>query len=586
MAHENYLVIATVAGKSRKFVWHTDEPIKIDHRFDWKLVHEHGNISALNSANLSFTIPVSHDGDRRKYALPIRPEQVIGGRDKISVRILSLRALRAAYLPLPGQSVAHLQMVRSQLFIFAGQGDYAHSFVNLGTKYTGFINNKPIFTCRNESGGITLYPLIDGLRLNAGEVSISDPDYESKSRRLAARQKQLFTEHDLIYGNIQFNDYWWRINRLKTPEVLPKDYDQQDEQERQWFERLRNTTFTVLVGFVALLKLVQFSAPKTKVVESTQVVLKKPKLIATAPPTPKPTPKPTPTPTPTPKPKPTPTPKPKKEPPKPPAKRPVPERKRVTPPPAPAPRAPSSPVKNPPPPSKTPPRPAPAVPPVPAPPVANPVQQQAQALSKSLSFLNPTLKKGPSAPVLTGATQTDARYSKSEAAPMSGPPRKDVLANVANSVASSDITTHSSRQGGPVGVGGRGQGVGNVRGRVSLSAVHDGGALGSGGNLSITGQGSISDAAVEKVLQQHVERFQYCYEKALLSDSSLGGTIVMQWEIQPNGAATRAAVAKTQMNSASLQSCLIREIQKLTFPSPKGGAVTIKYPFNFSSGSL
>jgi hypothetical protein len=88
------------------------------------------------------------------------------------------------------------------------------------------------------------------------------------------------------------------------------------------------------------------------------------------------------------------------------------------------------------------------------------------------------------------------------------------------------------------------------------------------------------------VLSDHLAKFQYCYEKALLSHPNLVGTITVRWTIDGNGTPSQAQVIKSQMNYGPLDSCIIGELLKLRFPPSIGGNSVIKFPFSFASSSL
>lgn len=102
----------------------------------------------------------------------------------------------------------------------------------------------------------------------------------------------------------------------------------------------------------------------------------------------------------------------------------------------------------------------------------------------------------------------------------------------------------------------------------------------------MNGPGQIPESAIEKIMAKYVSKFQYCYEKALLADGSLAGNILMQWTIGPDGTSSDVKVVRSQLNNSGLHSCIIKELSRIRFPSPSGGAVTIKYPLAFSSATL
>jgi hypothetical protein len=152
------------------------------------------------------------------------------------------------------------------------------------------------------------------------------------------------------------------------------------------------------------------------------------------------------------------------------------------------------------------------------------------------------------------------------------------------------IATRSGRQinGSALNGTANGAGSGKVLGRVRVGGSGPGdGSFGiAQGGMRVEGQGSISQSALEAVMKKNLEKFQYCYEKALLSDSTLSGSVMLSWVISLQGKASSVNVIKSQMHSEGLHGCMSKEIQKISFPSPTGGSVIVKYPFNFSSSSL
>jgi outer membrane biosynthesis protein TonB len=57
------------------------------------------------------------------------------------------------------------------------------------------------------------------------------------------------------------------------------------------------------------------------------------------------------------------------------------------------------------------------------------------------------------------------------------------------------------------------------------------------------------------------------------------------WRINRNGQVSSVRVAKTTLNSAKVEGCVLRQIKKWQFPKPDGGEVDVDYPFLFRGGS-
>ncbi len=128
-----------------------------------------------------------------------------------------------------------------------------------------------------------------------------------------------------------------------------------------------------------------------------------------------------------------------------------------------------------------------------------------------------------------------------------------------------------------------------VQARVSIANLRNTGNFGGGymdGGLSVSGKGRLDESAIMKAIQRHLQKLQYCYEKALLRNPSLAGNIMMGWSISGGGRASSVKVVRSQLKNAKLHGCISSEIARIRFPKPKGGSVRIKYPFSFSSSNL
>ncbi len=157
----------------------------------------------------------------------------------------------------------------------------------------------------------------------------------------------------------------------------------------------------------------------------------------------------------------------------------------------------------------------------------------------------------------------------------------------ARTIATGDIISEGAVFGSS-----KGKSLNMVQGKVEVSRLQDygpeGGAFGGGGGggMQTSGKGSLSQALIEKTLAKHIHKLQYCYEKALLYDAKLSGTLTMQWTINIGGGVSGANVVKSELKNDKLFSCIKTRITEIKFPDPKGGSVSVKYPFQFTSSSL
>lgn len=145
-----------------------------------------------------------------------------------------------------------------------------------------------------------------------------------------------------------------------------------------------------------------------------------------------------------------------------------------------------------------------------------------------------------------------------------------------------------------LGKGGGGEGFGRIHG---LGKVDTGGGKGTGGKIGTkkkrtvkpkmaAGTPEIGDFCdrgnISRVVGGKRNAIQYCFEKELQTNPTLGGKIVAQWRVGLDGAVMSASIASTTMNNRSVEGCIARVIQRLRFEKPNGGICIIEYPFVFS----
>ena len=577
---EDYLVTTSVGTRSRKLVWTTSEPIALDHPECWVLEKTSRGIEARDTSETlqpgepAHAIVISEEAIAQGAAVELPPPAKGGPRSKtITIQLAPLTPIRAAYMPLEGNNARKLTMRPSQLIMFTGVRRYVSGYRRFGEGYRGYVEGVPVFNLFRAGEGYQITALKTGLEMEL--PSQSDPV------SLREGVPAFFNDEELTRAAIFWGNHWWRLNRIAIPEPLPMLITEEEhvQEERALMHKIaRFVSIGFAVMWMVAMLLSKINAEKEKLTPPQQIELKQPKLLPPKPEEPKPKPpEPKPEP-PKPKPKPKPEPKPKAKP------RPV---KKAQ---APKPRP--HPVKLPPPPPRPAARPTPPKPTAPPPPSAAQIKAaENQQLAKSLNFLSPSLNK-PSANI--NEIASSAKSKKYGAVTSGANLGKNALKNFGNhDISDGPIDTKAARNiDGSVALkGGRGKALNAVQGKVSINGLYAegggdlSGALTSSG-LTVSGEGSIPESLLLKVLSKYLEKFQYCYEKALLTDASLAGNVMMQWTIEPSGSATAVKVVRTQINNAGFEHCMAEQITKIHFPSPKGGSVTVKYPFAFSSSSL
>ncbi|MBL8942529.1 MAG: energy transducer TonB, partial [Myxococcales bacterium] len=178
-----------------------------------------------------------------------------------------------------------------------------------------------------------------------------------------------------------------------------------------------------------------------------------------------------------------------------------------------------------------------------------------------------------------------------------------------------DVPGASADPGGALGLGSLGGELGSLGGELGGLGVGPGagdpglgsGGLGSGG-LGAIGSGSGAGAGTKRkrpkasagsgtvvgsldkdetrrVVHRHANEVKYCYERALVKDPTLAGKVTIAFTIDPAGLVSTASIKDDTLADASVGKCIVKAVQRWTFPKPVGGGMVVaKYPFIFSSG--
>jgi hypothetical protein len=127
---------------------------------------------------------------------------------------------------------------------------------------------------------------------------------------------------------------------------------------------------------------------------------------------------------------------------------------------------------------------------------------------------------------------------------------------------------HGSGTGSGYGVG---AGRGGMRGRAaSVPQVRIG---------QPQAVGDLDKAIIRRYIKRNIQKITYCYEKQLLANAGLEGTVNTQFFISPNGTVT---TANANGVNGEVANCVAAVIKAIEFPKPKGGGgVQVNYPFNF-----
>lgn len=125
---------------------------------------------------------------------------------------------------------------------------------------------------------------------------------------------------------------------------------------------------------------------------------------------------------------------------------------------------------------------------------------------------------------------------------------------------------------------------GDIAGKVdALTASERGGARGSVTRVvsQVKVEGSLDRASVHRVINAATHKIQGCYERRLVQVGGLSGRLVLDWTVALDGSVKGTRVRADTAGDAELAACVTGVVSGLQFEQPKGGEVTISYPFLF-----
>jgi len=96
-------------------------------------------------------------------------------------------------------------------------------------------------------------------------------------------------------------------------------------------------------------------------------------------------------------------------------------------------------------------------------------------------------------------------------------------------------------------------------------------------------EGTLARSKISRIINEHQGQIQGCYEQQLLQNPNLGGKITFEWTITRSGDVSGARQSTSSLGSAAVSNCILGIIREMSFPKPKGGSVSVTYPFMFQS---
>lgn len=96
--------------------------------------------------------------------------------------------------------------------------------------------------------------------------------------------------------------------------------------------------------------------------------------------------------------------------------------------------------------------------------------------------------------------------------------------------------------------------------------------------------GRIPPEVIQRIVQQNHGRFRVCYQEGLGRNPGLEGRVRVRFVIDPDGSVVNLENYGTDLPDPQVLICVLRVFERMTFPEPEGGIVTVTYPLMFSPG--
>ena len=103
----------------------------------------------------------------------------------------------------------------------------------------------------------------------------------------------------------------------------------------------------------------------------------------------------------------------------------------------------------------------------------------------------------------------------------------------------------------------------------------------SPGRAAVKGQ--LSKELIDREVRRHRAQLKFCYNKQLTRHPNLSGKVTLHWIIAMDGSVKGAKVRSSSLGNKDAESCMVRALQGWRFPKPRGGVVTVDYPFFFGA---
>ncbi len=95
--------------------------------------------------------------------------------------------------------------------------------------------------------------------------------------------------------------------------------------------------------------------------------------------------------------------------------------------------------------------------------------------------------------------------------------------------------------------------------------------------------GGYDKGVIRQYIRTRLSQLKWCHQRLIQRKSEVGGKIVVEFWIGPNGKVMRAKVHRSTVNEPTLEACIVEKISMWHFPPPRTAGTTarVRYPFLF-----
>jgi len=94
--------------------------------------------------------------------------------------------------------------------------------------------------------------------------------------------------------------------------------------------------------------------------------------------------------------------------------------------------------------------------------------------------------------------------------------------------------------------------------------------------------GTLDPSAIRRAITSSLSKTRACYEAELKNDPAFTTRLTLRMVIGKTGTVSSASVNPSS-GKPRMDRCILQVVRKIRFPAPKGGDVTVSYPFVFKS---